>query len=224
MKQQNQNQEYGGLRWERVKTLVHTRLVSQHAEERQDAAKGLFEYTPKQWNLEHVNGGIDSLHYLSSSPDTVQTSSAGTLKSKSLQVRYSTCTESGYTYKNSLTGEYQRENVGIPGSSLLPDIQEVEGESSIDSSFDADDENGDDDFDDADSDILDTDSLTRDDPIFEQIKQSVSKTLQRADSLTSVYTTTSVGSVAPKLKTAETFTSIPYGFQPKQHMNTGEEC
>lgn len=157
-------------------------------------------------------------------PDTVQTSSAGdSEEQKSTESDTQHAQNQDIHTNNSLTGEYQRENVGIPGSSLLPDIQEVEGESSIDSSFDADDENGDDDFDDADSDILDTDSLTRDDPIFEQIKQSVSKTLQRADSLTSVYTTTSVGSVAPKLKTAETFTSIPYGFQPKAAYEHGKK-
>ncbi|XP_033750717.1 uncharacterized protein LOC117334950 isoform X2 [Pecten maximus] len=41
IKPKNKNREYSGLKWERVKTLVHSNLVSERAEERMDAAKHL---------------------------------------------------------------------------------------------------------------------------------------------------------------------------------------
>ncbi|XP_052684890.1 uncharacterized protein LOC128164871 isoform X3 [Crassostrea angulata] len=41
IKPKSRNREYSGLKWERVKTLVHTNLVSKRAEERVDAAKHL---------------------------------------------------------------------------------------------------------------------------------------------------------------------------------------
>ncbi|XP_060063442.1 nestin-like [Ylistrum balloti] len=41
IKPKNRNREYSGLKWERVKTLVHSNLTSERAEERVDAAKHL---------------------------------------------------------------------------------------------------------------------------------------------------------------------------------------
>ncbi|XP_067672205.1 uncharacterized protein [Haliotis asinina] len=41
MKPKSQGNQYSGLRWERVKTLVHSNLVSTRVEERRDAAKQL---------------------------------------------------------------------------------------------------------------------------------------------------------------------------------------
>ncbi|KAL4239547.1 HEAT repeat containing 9 [Mactra antiquata] len=41
LKPSSRGKEYGGLKWERVKTMVHVNLVSKRTEERQDAAKHL---------------------------------------------------------------------------------------------------------------------------------------------------------------------------------------
>lgn len=58
-------------------------------------------------------------------------------------------------------------------------------------------------------------SMREKDPVFEKIKETLSKSQQRSESVASILSSISDESDGPHVQISEHYTSVPYGIQPR---------